>query len=146
MKTRFGLLYVTLFFLSQILGLVFGFMGFKAPLDYLRLGSATGLHYFSFALLIMSGVMFWHIQRSSLHTALHALPAYHLLGLLGMQIYTNELAGRLNMDHGIVPRAAEVAAVQHPNLLVVILIHSAFGLIGGLYLLWLTKQDDRLLN
>lgn len=143
MKTWPALLYGMLFLISQLLGVFFGFLGFTAPMDYLRLGQGTSLHYFSLIMLVASALMFFHVWRASLHPALLSLPAYHLLGVLGMQVYAGRLAAALTLGFPVESPAAQLVVIQHPDMLLVVLIHSVFGLVGGAYLMLLVNRDER---
>jgi hypothetical protein len=135
MTTRFSLFYAALFLLAQIFGAVLGFLGYFSPQTYFSWSLSPGSLLLSVVMLLASIAMPIHIWRQSLSPALYALPAYHLLGLIAMEVRSSRMAADLAAEHGIEPMAAQWAALQTPDLLFTVLVHSAIGLVGGIYLM-----------
>jgi hypothetical protein len=142
MTSRFTLVYCGLFLFSQVLGILFGLLGFFAPRDFLAFGFSRGLWAFGWILLFASGYMLLHIWRKELHRALYALPAYHLFGIFAMEMYTGNLTNALTRDYGVGEIAAQIAVLQDPGLLFIGFAHSLIGLVGGVYLMVLVKLDE----
>jgi len=137
--TGFARIYGGLFLATQLLGLVTGIAAITSPNFYLMWirtpGSAAS------ALVLMGLSLAWpiYVVRARLAWPLMLLAFYHLGGIIGMELYRQSIvSGLLETGRLSAPNAAAAAAViaiQDPDLALVSLGDSAFGLIGGLQLM-----------
>jgi hypothetical protein len=139
MTTGFARMYGGLFLATQALGIVFGAAALDAPNLFLTWMRAPGTAHVSFVMLGLSLAWPFYVWRARLAWVLVLLPLYHLAGLIGMELYMRRIADGI-LESGVFAGAGVQAAVltvamQDPDLALISLAHSAFGLIAGLQLM-----------
>jgi hypothetical protein len=147
MTTGFARMYGGLFLATQALGLVLGAAALAAPNLFLTWMVAPGSTHMALIMIGLSLAWPFYVWRARLAWVLLLLPLYHLGGLVGMEIYMRRIIDGI-LQSGVVtggdaPVTAVRMAMQDPDLAMVSLAHSAFGLIGGLQLMMVAARWSR---
>jgi hypothetical protein len=134
--------YTGLFFLAQIVGVLFGLLGFLAPRQYVTWGFFPGILALWVAMVISSILIPIHIWRSKLPPALYVLPVWQLLGEGSRNLYVGRLKVQWMAREGLEPVTAGMMAALDPNSLTLALAHSGLGLIAALYVARLASEYE----
>lgn len=139
-KLDFVKAYGGLFLLDQLMGLALGITGCFSHFTYLAVLTFPTMALWSVVMLVASVLAIYRVWRAAVPRVLLPLPLYHLFGLAVMDIFTRVKSSALLSAGGVDRLEAASRALVDPGLLGVVIVHSAFGLVGGAYLLiWMYR-------